>query len=415
MIDSVKHRSGAARPPPRTFLSANAKCYLMAQEIWPHRSRESAYMAMIGQEHESILQRLAHARTRGRLGHALLLTGGGGHGAYALAVRVAQMLLCPGHESADECPVCRRVRNFDHPDLSVVAPLPPVSQRAAAMKDGIDPVTQSLKEDPYAPLEVGANWGITADQARDLIRWVSLAPWQAAHKVAVLAEADKVTEPTADILLKTLEEPPENVTMLLVTSRPQDLLSTVRSRCQEVNVPPFGDDDLLRMLAEHGVEPEEASGVLGPANGSLWEALVLLQDEAGRMRTIAGELVLAALNPKLGTSEVIGAVRQAVSGMSTAESSELVRWIVWWIRDLVLANEKVLPLRPDMEQVAPMAAKVGTERMTQWSDEADTAFEMLRRNVTPPAVVTALVIYPRDQRRLGEHSTFPPLHPALPR
>ena len=368
---------------------------------------------MIGQEHESILQRLAHTHSRGRLGHALLLTGGGGHGAYALAVGIAQMLLCPDEQG--DVTLSSQVRSFTHPDISVVAPLPPVSQRQKLMKDGLDPATVSLRNDLYAPLEIGANWGITADQARELIRWVSLAPWASGHKVAILAEADKVTEPTADILLKTLEEPPDNVTIILVTARPQDLLPTVRSRCQEVHIPPFSDDELVSLLASRNLSAEDVRGVLAPANGNFWEAMVLLQDTAGKMRTVAGDLIHAALDPKLGTSDVMDRVRQATAGFSTAEMSELVRWFTWWIRDLALVTEKAIPPRPDMEPILPLAGKVGTKRLIRWSEEADTAFEMLGRNVTPPAVVAALVIYPRDERRLGTHPTFPPLHPELPR
>ncbi len=367
------------------------------------------------QIHGDTLSRLAHAQQGGRLGHALLLTGGGGHGAYAVAMRLAQMLLCPDNETDGACDVCRKVADFSHPDFLPVAPLPPKSQRDKAMKDGRDPVSYSLREDPLAPLELGANWGITADQAREVIHWVSLSAWQAAGKVVLLAEADKVTEPTADILLKTLEEPPDGVTLVLVTARPQDLLPTVRSRCQEIRIPPLGDEALLALLADHDVSEEDARAVLGPAKGNLWEALALLAGEAGELRGVSGELLTAALNPKLATGDVMGHVREATARLSTAEVSELVRWILWWIRDTTLMAEGVLPVRPDAEQLVNWVKKVGPERMAIWGDEADAAFEMMTRNVTPASVLAALLIYPRDDRRLPAGPTFPPLRPAVPR
>ena len=276
-------------------------------------------------------------------------------------------------------------------------------------------MSYSLREDLLSPLEVGANWGITAEQAREVIHWVSLSAWESRGKVVLLAEADKVTEPTADVLLKTLEEPPEGVTILLITSRPQDLLPTVRSRCQEIQIPPLGDDILVRLLVERGTDEDAARAVLGPAKGNLWEAATLLAGDAGELRSVAGELLTAALNPKLGTGDVMGAARGAIARLSTAEISELVRWILWWIRDLALAAEGAVPIRSEAEQAIPWVKKVGPERMASWGEEADVAFEMLSRNVTPSAVLASLLIYPRDERRLGATPAFPPFRPAIPR
>jgi DNA polymerase III subunit delta' len=370
---------------------------------------------MLGEEHTAILRRLTNAYKTDRLGHALLLTGGGGHGAYVLAFHLAQVLLgCDGGD-VFESPLDSRVAGITHPDMLLVPPLPPQSERSRLVKNGIDPVMRSLQEDLLAPLEIGANWGITADQAREMIRWVSLTPWDAPGKVVILAEADRVTEPTADIMLKTLEEPPANVTLIVVTSRPQDLLPTVISRCQEVHAPPLPDEALARILSERGMDAREVAGVLSMASGDLWNAWTLLQSDAGTVRALAGHLVLTALNPKLGTARVISTVRTETAGFATADMAELVRWIIWCLRDLLLANESAGPIREDMQEALPLAKQLGAERITNWVEQADAAFEMLGRNVTPQAVVIALLIYPRDQRRLGVGPTFPPLVPALPR
>jgi len=367
------------------------------------------------QVHGTIIARLVQAHRRGRLGHALLLAGGGGHGAYDLAIRLAEMLLCPESCTAESepCPICRQVRKLSHPDLLVLSPLPTAAERRRS-EDERDPVVRALAEDLYAPLEVGANWGITAEQARRMIQWAALTPWEARGKMAIMAEADRVTEPTADILLKTLEEPPASMTIILVTARPQDLLPTVRSRCQEVRVPPLGEEAIVALLVERGVGEDEARAVAPLANGDLWQARALLGGGASRLRDAARHLVHAALDPNLTPADVVAAAQAASEGASAGEVSELVRWIMWRLRDLVLAAEDAAPAREDLAATAPLARKLGPARLMRWLDEADRAYDMLGRNVTPGAVIAALLLFPRDERRLGTAVTFPPLDVVIP-
>jgi len=367
--------------------------------------------------HEAILRRLLGAHRSGRLGHTLLLAGGGGRGAYDIALRLAQALLCeanrvqPAH-AREACAVCRNVAHFNHPDFLCVSPLSPEYKRQQGndRQPEPEPVVRALMEDCYAALEVGANWGITADQARQLIQWASMTPWEARGKVVLIAEADKVNEASADILLKTLEEPPPDVTLILVSARPQDLLPTVRSRCHQVRVPPLSEGRMLALLAERGFPEDQARAVLPLAGGDLWQARALLGGQANRLRSEAGRLIGVALDPTRGTAEVMVEARRVLEGASTSEVSELVRWVVWWLRDLLLALAEARPAGDEaLRDILPGAAKLGQVRLMAWLREADRAYEMLGRNVTPPAVVTALMVFPRDERRIGAAATFPPL------
>ena len=350
-----------------------------------------------------VMARLLRARSRGKLGHTLLLSGGGGHGGYDVALRLARSLLGLGEQIGDSFSAL-----FNHADFLCASPLPPQTQRVAR-EDGLDPVPGALVEDPFARLDVGANWGITADQARAMIQWAAMTPWQAACKVCLIAEADSVNEATADILLKTLEEPPDDVTIILVTSRPQDLLPTVRSRCHETRIPPMSDAELVEELVQRGADAADAQAVVPLAQGDLWRAGALLEGESNRLRTSAGELLQAALDPKRKVADVMGETREIVTGLNAGEAGELVRWFIWWLRDLILAAEGVQPAHRDMDSAAGWAAKVGRRRLTQWIEEADRGHEMLGRNVTPSAVVAALALFPRDQRRMGSEPTFPAL------
>jgi len=159
------------------------------------------------------------ALAEGRLSHASLILG---EDASFLAEQLAGLLLCREPENGracGRCPECRRLAAGFHPDLMVVAPSP-----------------NSIK----------------IDQIRELQRNASLAPYQAARKVFVVNEARKMTDEAANCLLKSLEEPVDEVFFILAADSGEGLLPTVLSRCQKflLTAPARGEgDDLAEWLS----------------------------------------------------------------------------------------------------------------------------------------------------------------------
>src|SRR5205085_7980331 len=97
-----------------------------------------------------------------------------------------------------------------------------------------------------------------------------------------------INERAQNALLKTLEEPPPATTFLLVTSAPDVLLPTVRSRCQRVNLAPLPDDAIAAQLRKHGVPDDEARERAGAAHGSLGRALALSHENIEEDRQLRG-------------------------------------------------------------------------------------------------------------------------------
>src|SRR5262249_49809293 len=102
---------------------------------------------------------------------------------------------------------------------------------------------------------------IRIEQVRELERTAALAPHEGGRKVFVLDEAERMTLPTAQALLKTLEEPPPRTHLVLILANPRALPPTVLSRCQRVRFRPLDDAEAVRLLEERGV-PADASGLL---------------------------------------------------------------------------------------------------------------------------------------------------------
>mgnify|MGYP000439164282 CR=1 FL=1 len=144
---------------------------------------------------ERAFERLRDARKSGRLAHACLLSGPPGSGKKWLAEEMAALVLGTNAKEV-----------ATHPDFQQIAP-----------------ESKSRR--------------ILIAQMRDLERSLHMKPLLGAHKIAVIQDADRLQPEAANAFLKTLEEPPSGVHLLLLTSRPGQLLATVRSRCQRSVLP----------------------------------------------------------------------------------------------------------------------------------------------------------------------------------
>ncbi|HPC45124.1 MAG TPA: hypothetical protein PLJ50_08275 [Candidatus Latescibacteria bacterium] len=376
--------------------------------------------------HETIISRLARAYERDRLGHCLLLTGGGGNGAYHVAVRLAQMFLCPSWDEPNGCQTCQSIGKLNHPDLSVLSPLPPrFGEGNASSTPDPEPVSATLSEDLFAPLNVGANWKITSEQADRLITWAWQTPWQAPRKVAIVAEADFITELIAPKLLKTLEEPPPAVTFLLITSRPQNLLPTVRSRCQVVPIPPLTEDEIVRILVEHGADEGDARSAAMLANGDVWVAQSLTRAGAEGTRRNAYNLIETALDPKKKPVHILDLCRKLLAppegktrwlpSEEAAIVGEITRWMAWGLRNILVNLEESSEVPEELRSILPSAKRIGFARLFSWLDEVDRIHEMSIRNVSAMPALFALAMYLRDDRRVfretdgSEIAAFPSL------
>lgn len=213
-----------------------------------------SFEKIIGQDRPTGL--LRSALEKGSLAHALLFTGPPGVGKRMAADEVARALLCREGPSSScgRCPSCHRVDIGTHGDLYVVEP---ASDRS----------------------------GITIQQARDLGAALSESPMEGERKAAIIDPADSMTTEAQNCMLKTLEEPPADTTLMLIAENTDLLLPTVRSRCRRVNFRPLDVEVIERLLIERGEEAESAAVLAHVARGSLRRALQLADGAAASERT----------------------------------------------------------------------------------------------------------------------------------
>lgn len=234
--------------------------------------------------HGAVLEGLWRAAREGRLAHALLFTGASGVGKFLSAERLTAGLVCERGPGAP-CGACgaeKRLRAGVHPDVFVLD----------------------------VPLEAGdeiqIHWITRRDSSPDsavLLEFLSLRPAEGGWRVALVRDAERLSEEAQNALLKTLEEPGENVLLVLVTARPGALLPTVRSRTVEVGFAPLPDDDVIAILRRELVEGD--LGELARAAHGAPGAAVRM---AAQNTLAARELVAAVLAGEASAVEAAAAL-----------------------------------------------------------------------------------------------------------
>ena len=241
------------------------------------------------------------AMIAGRVPHAILISGPAGVGKTTLALDLAAGLLCddpvPTARPCRACRGCRLVDRGRHPDLHRLAPSGPGDQIRIGSRDR-------------------AEDGTVRRLATDLV----LLPVEGGARVAIIERADRLTDDAQTALLKTLEEPPAGVTLVLCADDEDRLLPTVRSRCARVRLGPVSTRDVEAILADAGIaDAPTAARLAGIVNGRPGAARVLAR--AGDALRVRDETARTLLDLLAGST----AARLSAARELTARATELGR------------------------------------------------------------------------------------------
>ena len=267
----------------------------------------------------------------------------------------------PTHEACGVCSACVRAavdpktRRSKHPDIVVL-------ERAL-----------------YEPAQIGRrtpeNQDLSIDQVRTLVlSHASYAPHEGRARVFVIRRAEEMNASAANALLKTLEEPISKMHFVLLTSQPDALLPTIRSRVQRVRFGPLSEEAVITLLLERSVDESVARRVAPLAGGSLEAALDLCDAEATEAREAFVTRALAAIDaPSLS-----GAIDLGEQGK----------------RDKVALRTNMLALASRIADVARKseASGTGTEKWPMRYAHVLQALEDLDSNASPQLVIESMVI-----------------------
>ena len=249
---------------------------------------------IVGQE--TVKQKLCQAVQEGRIAHAQLFTGPSGVGKLPLALAYAQYVACPNKTATDSCgvcPSCLQYQKLQHPDLHFAFPIVK-GDEGDVCDDFVDKFRSLILENKYFDLETWyKTMGVETKQgmiyekeSSEILRKLSLKSFGDGYKVMLIWQPEKMNGTCANKLLKLLEEPPTKTLFLLVSEHPEQLLSTVLSRVQEVRVPRLPEMTIASALREEysWLDESAAQRIAHMANGSYLVATRVMsesEDNAG--------------------------------------------------------------------------------------------------------------------------------------
>lgn len=251
--------------------------------------------------HDRIVSLLRRSLETGKLCHAYLFDGIDGSGMKETALALVEAVFCNGSDGCGECPSCRKVTGLRHPDLHLVQP------------DGAF---------------------IKIDQIRDLQRELSLRPYEARKKACILEAAERMNPSAANAFLKTLEEPPGEALLILLTSHVEGILPTIRSRCQHLRFSALPTETIAAHLRENGAADEPSRVAAALAGGDLVRARELLSGDS--LETRKNFLVRTANLSRENSIQLFAAAEEYAADKERAlELVDLLR--LFW-RDILLVR-----------------------------------------------------------------------------
>lgn len=244
---------------------------------------------VIGQQ--AIKARLICPAMEGRIPHAQLLYGQQGVGKLALALALAQYVMCrqpSENDACGVCPSCVKFKTMQHPDLHFVFPIiKPPSKNTVVCDDFVQEFRQMLIESSYFSVQDwyerigdGAKQGsIYANESAEIIRKLSLKTYEGEYKVMIIWLPELMNDSCANKLLKILEEPPAKTLFLLVSDTIEGNIATILSRTQHIHVPRLSENEIIDALTTQNPNTRrvEAQNAARIAEGSFLQAKKILE------------------------------------------------------------------------------------------------------------------------------------------
>lgn len=250
------------------------------------------FSEVLGQKH--IKNHLTTSVDAGRIAHAQLFVGPEGSGTLPMALAYAQYVLCGNTNGEntggnDSCNI--KFKNVSHPDLHFAFPVttsdkvkskPVSSFYLQEWRQLIDQQPYGNLFDWYKLLGVDNKQGqIGVDEALNIVKSLALKSYEGGYKVMLIWMAEKMNTASANKLLKLIEEPPEKTIFILIAEDEEQIINTIRSRCQVLHFPPLAEEAISEALVKnYHIEQSIATKIAHQANGNYNKACDLIYQDS---------------------------------------------------------------------------------------------------------------------------------------
>ncbi|MEE2829371.1 MAG: DNA polymerase III subunit delta' [Myxococcota bacterium] len=320
--------------------------------------------------HSRAVAALKRVAEQERPNHAYLFLGGEGVGKATLAQTFARALACtasPESRPCGACSDCCKTIAGSHPDLWTESP-------------------------------GGKSNTITSDQITELQRRLSYRKSEARHRVIVIDGAGAMNTQAQNKLLKTLEEPPPETTIILCALHPSQMLATVRSRCQKVTLGNIQTVDLANWLVQkHAVSMKTAELAAAAARGRPGRAIELLDEDTALERsTQLTRLGAAMAGDRDSIEELLQTVNRDRDPKACREACrEVLNTLQELLRDAMAeaAGSEVSAIHPGLKPRQGRMLSLGPRQLAERVGRIEASRERLHRNVDPVGLLEDLLVH----------------------
>ncbi|MDB9960517.1 DNA polymerase III subunit delta' [Oceanihabitans sp.] len=250
------------------------------------------FSEILGQEH--IKNHLTQSVDNGRIAHAQLFIGPEGSGTLPMAIAYAQYLLCNNSngENSDGNAACNlKFNSMSHPDLHFAFPVTTSDKVKSKPVSNyyLEEWRRLLKEQPYGNL---FDWykllgvdnkqgNISVEEAQEIVKSLALKSYEGGYKVMLIWMAEKMHTAAANKLLKLIEEPPNKTVFILIAEDEEQIINTIKSRCQILHFPPLAENDIKQgLIKQYNLDESIATKIAHQSNGNYNKACDLVYQDS---------------------------------------------------------------------------------------------------------------------------------------
>jgi DNA polymerase-3 subunit delta' len=371
------------------------------------------FSEVLGQKH--IKNHLTTSVDRGRIPHAQLFVGPEGSGTLPMALAYAQYILCAnsnGENNGGNAACNLKFKNISHPDVHFAFPVTTSDKVKSKPVSNfyLEEWRQLLDQQPYGNLfdwykllGVDNKQGqIGVEEALQIVKSLSLKSYEGGYKVMLIWMAEKMNTAAANKLLKLIEEPPEKTIFILITEDEEQIINTIRSRCQVLHFPPLAETVIAEALIKnYHIETSVATKIAHQANGNYNKACDLIYQDSEDIQFEKWFIlwVRSAFKAKGNKGAIHDLISWSEEIAKTGRETQkkFLKFCLNYFRQALLLNYKaneLVYLEPKSEnfKLENFAPFVHDSNILEISDELQNAIYHIERNGNSKIILTDLSI-----------------------
>ena len=343
---------------------------------------------VIGQEHsKSILRSMVNSD---RIPHAMLITGKEGFGGLALALAYIQYILCEERNPEDACGRCKsciKTQKLMHPDVHYSYPI--FGKHIST--DFLPEWRREIAVNRYMNVQHWLNsitgeeskqGNINKDECVSIVKKLSLKSFEAPNKILLLWLPEYL-EKEGNILLKLIEEPPDNTIFVLVAENQEAVLATIRSRCQLIVLPPINENEIRDALVSRFSLPQrDAESISFVAEGNFAEAVLLSQHTENDNTALFLDWMRKCYG---GNGVDVVSISEKIASANKEAQKFFLRYGLYFMRELAMLNagvptQKIKLYADALESALKMTKIIGMGQVEPISKLFNDGIQAIERN-----------------------------------